>query len=106
MLKSALVVEAVGHGQVFGVVGDGDVAVTHGEGGLGHFADGVVTVGGGSVHVQVAADVGCVDQPGQGVTGCRLDFSEVLAQLGGNPIHTEGGIDFFLCGCGDHGFIL
>ena len=55
VLEGALFVEAVGHGQVFGVVGDGDVLVAVRERGVGHFADGVVAVGGGGVHVHVAA---------------------------------------------------
>ena len=41
VLHRPLVVEAVGHGQVLGVVGDGDVLVAALLGGLGHFLDGV-----------------------------------------------------------------
>ncbi len=55
VFEGALLVEAVGHGQVLGVVGDGDVLVSAREAGLGHLADGVVAVGGGGVHVHVAA---------------------------------------------------
>ena len=57
VFEGALLVEAVGHGQVFGVVGDGDVLIAARQGGVGHLADGVVAVGGGGVHVHVAADV-------------------------------------------------
>ena len=56
--EGACVVEAVGHGEGFGVVGDGDVFEAAGEGGFGHLADGVATVGGVGVHVEVTADVG------------------------------------------------
>ena len=56
--RARCVVEAVGHGEVLGVVGDGDVLVAAGDGGLGHLADGVAAVGGGGVHVDVAANVG------------------------------------------------
>ena len=58
VFERALFVQAVGHGQVLGVVGDGDVSVSAGQGGLGHLADGVVAVAGRGVHVHVAADVG------------------------------------------------
>ena len=55
VLEGALFIEAVGHGQVLRVVGDGDVLVAVGERGFGHLADGVAAVGGGGVHVHVAA---------------------------------------------------
>ena len=65
VFERALLVEAIGHGQVFGVVGDGDVLVAAGQRGLGHLADGVVAVGGGGVHVHVALEVGRLDEAGQ-----------------------------------------
>ena len=43
--KRAAVVHAVGHGEELGVVGDGDVFQAAGYGPLGHFADGLGTVG-------------------------------------------------------------
>ena len=58
VFERAFLIEAVGHGQVLGVVGDGDVLVAAGDGGFGHLANGVVAVGGGGVHVHVAAEVG------------------------------------------------
>ncbi len=39
LFEGAFFVEAAGHGQDLGVVGDGDVVVADGEGGLGHFED-------------------------------------------------------------------
>ena len=74
MGEGALVVEAVGHCQVFGVVGDGDVFVAAGEGGFGHLADGVAAVGGDGVHVEVAADVGLGDEVGQACVRGRPRF--------------------------------
>ena len=106
MFEGAFVVEAVGHGQVFGVVGDGDVLKAAGEGGFGHFADGVAAVGGGGVHVHVAADVGRLDEAGQGVVGGGFDFAEVFAQLGGHPVHAEGGVDLLFGGGGDDGVVV
>ena len=55
MFEGALFVEAVGHGQVFGVVGDGDVLEPALDGGLSHLGDGVAAVGCRGVHVHVAA---------------------------------------------------
>ncbi len=64
VFERALFIEAVGHGQVFGVVGDGDVLIAPGECGVGHFANGVVAIGGGGVHVHVAFDIGRFNEPG------------------------------------------
>ena len=101
VLQGAGVVEAVGHGQIFGVVGDGDVVVAAGDAGLGHFADGVFAVGGVRVHVHVAANVLLLDEAGQAMLFGRLDFAVVFAQLGRNPVQAEGGVDLFLSGSGD-----
>ncbi len=60
--EGAWVVHAVGHGEVFGVVGDGDEAEASTDGGFGHLADGAGTVGLGGVHVDVAVDVGQGDE--------------------------------------------
>ncbi len=59
MGEGSFIVKAVGHGEVFGVIGDGDVAEAAGEGGFGHLADCVASVGGVGVHVGASlADVG------------------------------------------------
>ena len=55
VLEGALLIEAVGHGQVFGVVSDRDVLEAAVDRGLGHFGDGVSAVAGRGVHVDVAA---------------------------------------------------
>ena len=60
----ARVVEAVGEGQVLGVVGDGDVFVAVRLGGFGHFFDGVLAVGFDGVHVHVALKIFQSDQSG------------------------------------------
>ena len=98
MFERPLLVQAVGHGQVLGVVGDGDVLVAAGQGGIGHLADGVVAVGGGGVHVHVAADVGRLNEPGKAAVRGTLDLAQVLAHLGRHPVHAERGINLFL-GC-------
>ncbi len=101
LLEGALFVEAVGHGEVLGVVGDGDVLVAAGERGVGHLADGVAAVAGGGVHVHVAADVGERDDAGQRVCSGGFDFAQVLAHLGRHPVHAEGGVDLLFGGGGD-----
>ena len=63
--EGAVVVHAVGHGEIFGVVGDGDVVEAAGDGGFGHLADGVGAVGLGGVHVEVAAEVARVMRCGR-----------------------------------------
>ena len=62
VLDGALVVEAVGEGQVLGVVGDGHVLVAARLGGLGHFFDRVLAVGFDGVHVDVALQIVLRDQ--------------------------------------------
>ncbi len=56
-LHHALFIEPVGHGERFGVVGDGDVLVAVLARRLGHFLERGAAIGLGGVHVQVAADV-------------------------------------------------
>ncbi len=100
--ESALVVEAVGHGEIFAVVGDGDVGQAAGKGGFGHLTDGVATVGGVGVHVEVAADVCAGDEVGEGVGGGGFEFAGVFAQLGWDVVEVEGVVDVgFGCGGDD-----
>ena len=54
VFEGALLIEPIDHGQVFGVVGDGDVLQTALDSGFGHLRDGVVSVTCGRVHVHVA----------------------------------------------------
>ena len=101
VFERPLLIQAVGHGQVFRVVGDGDVLVAASQRGLSHLADGVVSVGGIGVHVQVAAQVGLLNEPGQRVAGGSLNLAQVLAHLGRHPVHAQGGVDLFLGGGGN-----
>ena len=82
MLHGALVVEAVGEGQVLGVVGDGHVFVAVCLGGLGHFFDGVAAIGLDSVHVDVALQVGLLDQSRQGMLLGFVNLAQVLSHFG------------------------
>ncbi len=97
----ALFIQAVGHGERFGMIGDGDVFVAERVGGLGHFLERGAAVGFGGVHVQVAADVGEFDEFGQAVFERGFDFAAVLAQLGRNPGEAEGGVNFLFGFAGD-----
>ena len=67
VLDGALVVEAVGEGQILGVIGDGHVFVAARLRGLGHLLDGVAAIGLDRVHVHIALQVGLRDQAGQGM---------------------------------------
>src|SRR6185312_2830628 len=104
--EGALVVESVGHGQVLGVVGDGDVLIASGDGRFGHLADGVAAIGGGGVHVDVAADVGLLDESGNGSSFSSFDFAVVLAEFGGNPLEAEGLVDIVFGGSGYDGAVI
>ena len=106
MGEGAGVVEAVGHGEVFGVVGDGDVAEATGEGGFGHLADGVAAVGGVGVHVEVAADVGEGDEVREGVGGGGFELAGVFAELGWDVVEVEGVVDLCFAGGGDDGVVF
>ena len=58
--------------------------------------DVVLAVGFGGVHVQVAAQVGAIDQPGQRSRRGRFDLAARLAQLRRNPVEAERGVDVLL----------
>ena len=64
-IDGAAFIQAVRHGQRLRVVGDGDVVVTQGAGGLDHLFERAAPVALARVHVQVAANVGALDQHGQ-----------------------------------------
>ena len=76
VLDGALVVEAVGEGQILGVVGDGHVFIAARFCGLGHFFDRVLAVGFDGVHVNVALDIFLGDELGQGMV-LRRDRSRL-----------------------------
>jgi hypothetical protein len=102
--EGAVVVHAVGHGEVFGVVGDGDVAETAEQGGFGHLAYGAGAIGLVGVHVEVAADIGEGDESREraarwvGKAECGgFEFAAVFAELGGDVVEVEGVVDGLLC---------
>jgi len=98
--QGAGVVEAVGHGEVFAVVGDGDVGEAAGEGGFSHLTDGVAAVGGFGVHVEVAANVGKCDEVREGVSCGGFELATVFAELGWNVVEVEGVVDLGFGGGG------
>ena len=104
--ESAGIVHAVGHGEIFGVVGDGNVAATAEYGGFGHFADGAGAVRLGGVHVDVAVEVGEGDELREGVSGGGLEFAAVFAELGRNVVEVEGVVDGFFGFGGDDGVVF
>ena len=82
----ALFIQAVGHGEGLRMIGDGDVFVAQRAGGLGHFFERGAAVGFGGVHVEIAADVGELDQLGQAAFERGFDLAAVFAQLRRNPV--------------------
>ena len=101
VLERAALVEAVGHRQRLAVVGDGDVLMAEAVRRGGHRLEVVPAVGGGRVHVQVAAQIADGDERGQRAGDRRLDFAAMLAQLGLDPRHAERLVDAFLGLAGD-----
>ena len=80
--EGAFFVEAVGDGDGFGMVGEGDVFVAERARGCGHFFDGIFAVGGGGVHLQIAANVVERDELREALLFGGFDFAGVFAQLG------------------------
>src|SRR5689334_20883005 len=64
-----------------GMVGDREVRVAPGPGGLGHLLERVVPVGEGGVGVEVAADVAELDQLRQLALAGSAELSATLAEL-------------------------
>ena len=95
MGKGASVVHAVGHGEIFGVVGDGDVAAAAEDGGFSHLADGAGAVGLGGVHVGVAVEVGEGDELRKRVGGGGFEFATIFAEFGRDVVEVEGVVDGF-----------
>lgn len=88
------------------MVSDGDVLEAAGDGGFGHLGNGVAAVAGGCVHVDVALDIGGLDEARQGMFGGGFDFAEVFAHLRWHPVHLEGCIYLFFGCCGDGGLVV
>ena len=81
----AFLIQAEGHGEGFGMIGDGDVFVAALARGFGHFFERGAAVGLGGVHVHVAADLAQFDQFGQAAFGGGSISPQVFAQLRRNP---------------------
>jgi hypothetical protein len=64
LLQQAPALEAVDHGEPLGVLRDGAVVESLPPGGLHHLGKGLATVGGGGMAVQVAVQIGHLDQVG------------------------------------------
>jgi hypothetical protein len=78
------------------VVRDRQVLVAALERGTGHLLDGVASVGGSGVAVQVAADVLEANQPGQRTFPSGAQLATVLAQLRLDVLHPEHAVDLLL----------
>ncbi len=59
----------------------------------GHRLEVVAPVGGGRVHVEIAAQVGERDQAGERPADRGIDLAAILAQLGVDPGHAERFVD-------------
>ena len=96
VFERAALVEPVGHRERLAVIGDGDVREAGGPGGERHGFGVGAAVGGGRVHVQIAAQVGERQQAWQCAALGGLDLAAVLAQLGRNVREAERPVDLFL----------
>ena len=91
----ALFIQAVGHGQRLGMIGDGDIFVAARAAGFGHFFQRRAAVGLGGVHVQVAANVRLAPPVSEASLGRRFHLAPVFAQFRRNPGKAERGVNFF-----------
>src|SRR4030042_3134526 len=76
-----LFVQTSGHAYRLRMVGDSDVSVTHFLGLLGHLRDGILTIRGGGMHLQIPADIRQLYQPGEHPLLGRLNLSPVFPQF-------------------------
>ena len=79
----ALLVQAVGHGERFGMIGDRDVFVAALARGLGHLFERRPAVGFGGVHVQIAADLRLLDQLRQLARSAAASISPEFSRSSG-----------------------
>ena len=82
----AFFVKAIGDGDGFRMVGDGDVFVPQRSRGFRHFFDGVFAVARGGMHLQVALHVFEREQVRKFMIFRSGNFAGVFAQLGRNEI--------------------
>src|SRR5215469_14635980 len=101
LLHGAALVETVGDGDGFGMVGEGDVFVAEFAGGFGHLFDGMFAVGGSRVHLKVAANVGEGDELGEFFVFGGFDFAGHFAEFGFDVGEFQLRVDFFFSAGGD-----
>ncbi len=106
MLERAPFVEAVGHGQRLAVIGNRDVAATGCASGEDHGLELVLPVGGGRVHVEVAAQVAVSNERRQRAFRGRRDLAAVFAKFWRNPRETERLVHAFFGLTGEPLFIV
>ncbi len=100
--ERALFVHAICDGDGFGMVGEGDVFIAEGFGGFTHFFNGVASVGGGGVHLEVAANVLKLYELRHFVIFGGFDFAGHFAKFRLDVIEAELGVDFFFGLAGDN----
>ncbi len=81
----SFLIETIRHRQSLGMIGNSDVFVAQRARRFGHLFQRRAAIGLGGMHVQIAANVGKLDQLGQAASERSLDFAAILAQLGRNP---------------------
>ena len=96
MRPRSLFVHPISHGHGLAVVGDGHVFVAFFPRCLRHLLDRVAPVAFRGVHLQIAAQIGLLDQLWQSMFGCGFDFAAILAQLRRNEVQLELGVDLLL----------
>ena len=101
LLERAPLVEPVGHRQRLAVIGDRDVGEAGVAGGARHRLGIGAAVGGGGVHVQIAAQIGEASRARQGAALGGLDLAAVLAQLRRDEGESERPVDVLLGAAGD-----
>ncbi len=89
MRQRAPFVEAVGHRERLAVIGDRDVLESGVARGGRHRADVILAVGFRRVHVQIAAQIGALDQARQHMKGGGIDFALHLTHFGRHPVESQ-----------------
>jgi hypothetical protein len=79
----ACFVEPVRHGQRLGMIGDGDVFVSAVAAGFGHFFESRASIGFAGVHVEIAANVGALDELRKASVFRGFDLAKFSRSSGG-----------------------